>query len=74
MPAEFYMQKYSILKSTCGIDLMEIDVNILHPTVANVSNWLSLYQKVLEMVRKMQKQEHVTRIIEAIDSSNSESM
>ncbi|XP_065368981.1 uncharacterized protein LOC135961410 [Calliphora vicina] len=72
MPPQYYMQKYSILKSNRGVDLMEIDVNILHPTVVNISNWLSLHEKVIEMGRKLQKVEHIPRILENIDSSNDE--
>lgn len=73
MPPQYYMQKYSILKSNRGVDLVEIDVNILHPTVVNISNWLSLHEKVIEMGRKLQKVEHIPRILENIDSSNDES-
>lgn len=73
MTPQFYMQKYSILKSNRGVDLMEIDVNILHPTVVHVNNWLSLHEKVIEMGRKQHKAEQKLKIFESIDSSNNES-
>ncbi|XP_046810080.1 uncharacterized protein LOC111686549 [Lucilia cuprina] len=72
MPPQYYMQKYSILKSNRGIDLMEIDVNILHPTVVNINNWLALHEKVIEMGRKLQKIEQLPRLLENINSSNDE--
>lgn len=68
-----YLQKYGILKTNRGIELIELDVNILYPTVANVSNWLSLYGKVIEMARKIRKIDKITEILQAIDVSSNES-
>lgn len=68
-----YLQKYAILKSNRGIDLIEIDVNILYPTVATVSNWLSAYEKVIDMARPMRKIEKISEILQAIEASCDES-
>lgn len=68
-----YLNKYSILKSNRGIELMEIDVKILHPSVVNINNWLSLYTRIVDRGRTLRKVEAMPKILENIDSSSDES-
>ncbi|XP_065368605.1 uncharacterized protein LOC135961064 [Calliphora vicina] len=69
---EDYLNKYSILKSNRGIELMEIDVKILHPSVVNINNWLSLYTRIVDRGRTLRKVEAMPKILENIDSSSDE--
>lgn len=72
-PSE-YMERYSILRSIRGIKLMEMDVNIRHPTSLTVDNWLTLYDKVLAKAKaKRRKCESLPKIITAIEESYDES-
>lgn len=67
-----YMNKYSILKSKRGIELMEIDVNILYPTVVGIDSWLVSYKRIVEKGYKLPKSDIVNNILTNIENSNDE--
>lgn len=70
---EEYMNKYSILKSNRGIELMEIDVNILYPTVVGIDNWLLSYKRIVEKGHQLTNMETLNQMLSSIDNSNNES-
>ncbi|XP_037824633.1 LOW QUALITY PROTEIN: uncharacterized protein LOC119612833 [Lucilia sericata] len=67
-----YLNKYSILMSYRAIELMKIDVKIMHPKVLKINNWFSLYNKIVDKGRTLRKVEIMATILENIDNSNDE--
>ncbi|XP_075147046.1 uncharacterized protein LOC142221262 isoform X2 [Haematobia irritans] len=66
-----YIKKYAGLSDERGVELVAIDVGIMHPSHKQADNWILIYKEIVKRARSL-RDNHSLKLLSDIDEASNE--